>query len=416
MPDVTTICRSLVRIRSVAEREGEGAAVAYLASLFDDVPGVAYEIVEPVPGRPSLIATLDSGRPGPTLLLNGHTDTVSETPGWTHDPYGGEVSDGRVWGVGTMDMKGGVAGIVAATLAVAADGGPRAGRLVLAATADEDGGMEWGVPWLAQRGLLDADAAIVAESAGDHADFEHLHIAGRGYGYVEVEVRREKLAHASRYRPDQPHAVAVAAALITAIEHDFTPSPATHPLYPGGPTIVAGYEFSGGEALGRLAEHATFSVGARLLPGGDGETFLAELTAFVRERAQGATVQVRPVATSPFARGMEIDADHPLVRLAIDAVQGAGYPAPRLAGGSGFTEGAFLAARGIPTLPALGPGLSPLAHGPDEWVSVDALQRSVRIYRELIDQILRPGSPIVTTTASPSPTAPQPAAPPSPTA
>jgi acetylornithine deacetylase/succinyl-diaminopimelate desuccinylase-like protein len=400
MPDVTTICRDLTRIRSVGDRDGEGGAVAYLASLFADLPGARCEVVEPAPGRPSLIVTLQSAQPGPTLLLNGHTDTVSETPGWTHDPYGGETSDGRLWGLGTMDMKGGVAGIVAATLEVAAEGGPRAGRLVLAATADEDAGMEWGVPWLAERGLLDADAAIVAESAGVEADFEHLHIAGRGYGYVEVEVRREKLAHASRYDPAQPHAVAVAAALVTAIENGFTPRPATHPLYPGGPTVVAGYELSGGEALGRLAEHATFSVGARLLPGGDGETFMADLTAFVRERARGATVDVRPVATSPFARGMEIDADHPLVGLAVDAVQRAGYPAPRLAGGSGFTEGAFLAARGIPTLPALGPGLSPLAHGPDEWVSVEALERSVRIYRDLIDQILRPDSPIATTRRS----------------
>jgi acetylornithine deacetylase/succinyl-diaminopimelate desuccinylase-like protein len=393
MPDVVDICRALVRIPSVGDRDGESAVVAYLHDLLD-VAGVRLEVVEPAPGRPSLIATLDSGRPGPTLLLNGHTDTVSETPGWTHDPYGGELADGRVWGLGSMDMKGGVAGIVAATLAVAAGGGPACGRLVLAATADEDAGMEWGVPWLADQGVLDADAAIVAESAGDRHDFEDLRIASRGYGYVEVEVRRGKLAHASQYDPAQPHAVATAAALVTAIEHDFRPQPREHPLYPGGPTVVAGYEFSGGEALGRLAEHATFSVGARLLPGGDGETFLADLTAFVRERADGCDVEVRPVATSPFARGMEIAPEHPLVQLAVDAVQRAGYPRPRVGATSGFTEGAFLAARGIPTLPALGPGRSPLAHGPDEWVSVEALRRSVAIYLDLIGRLLAPGSPL----------------------
>jgi acetylornithine deacetylase/succinyl-diaminopimelate desuccinylase-like protein len=61
---------------------------------------------------------------------------------------------------------------------------------------------------------------------------------------------------------------------------------------------------------------------------------------------------------------------------------------------SGFTEGAFLAARGIPTLPALGPGLSTLAHGPDEWVSIEALQRSVAIYLDLIGRLLAPDSPL----------------------
>jgi acetylornithine deacetylase/succinyl-diaminopimelate desuccinylase-like protein len=158
--------------------------------------------------------------------------------------------------------------------------------------------------------------------------------------------------------------------------------------------VVAGYEFHGGEALGRLAERATFSVGTRLLPGGDPQAFLTDLTAFVGERAQGCEVEVRPVATSPFARGMEIAPDHPLVRLAVEAVQRAGYPRPALGATSGFTEGAFLAARGIPTLPALGPGLSTLAHGPDEWVSVQSLERSVAIYLDLIERLLSPGSPL----------------------
>ena len=91
---------------------------------------------------------------------------------------------------------------------------------------------------------------------------------------------------------------------------------------------------------------------------------------------------------------MELDAGHPLARLASEAVAAAGYPMPPVAGMSGFSEGAFLAARGIPTLPALGPGRAPLAHGPDEWVSASSLRAAVEIYRRLIDEILRPGSPI----------------------
>ena len=69
-------------------------------------------------------------------------------------------------GSARRDMKGGVAAIVCATVALAAAGGPAAGTLVLAVTADEDAGMRWGVPWLAGHGRLGADAAIVAEAAG----------------------------------------------------------------------------------------------------------------------------------------------------------------------------------------------------------------------------------------------------------
>jgi succinyl-diaminopimelate desuccinylase len=388
------LCRDLIRLPSVGERDGEAAVVNHLAGLLGRTSTARVEVIEPAPGRPSLLCAVPGRASGPTLLLNGHADTVLDGPGWTFDPYAAECDGDRIYGLGASDMKGGVAAIVCATLAVAAAGGPAAGRLLLAVTADEDAGMQWGVPWLADHDRLGADAAIVAEAAGSTADFDSLALASRGYGYVEIEIATPARAHASRYDPFAPHAVALAADLIGALEREFRPSPQVHPLYPAGPTVVAGYEFGGGEALGRLPERARFSVGVRLLPGGDGTTLMRELSAFVHARAGGASTQITPVAVSPFASGMELDAGHPLAELASDAVVAAGYPVPAVAGMSGFSEGAFLAARGIPTLPALGPGRAPLAHGPDEWVSGSSLRAAVEIYRRLIDEVLRPGSPI----------------------
>jgi acetylornithine deacetylase/succinyl-diaminopimelate desuccinylase-like protein len=381
-------------LRSVGERDGEAGVVGHLAVLLAGASSARVEVVEPAPGRPSLLCTVPGQAPGPTLLLNGHADTVIDGPGWTCDPYGAECDGDRIYGLGASDMKGGVAAIVRATVAVAAAGGPAAGRLVLAVTADEDAGMAWGVPWLAAHGRLEVDAAIVAEAAGSTGDFDSLALACRGYGYVEIEITTPALAHASRYDPAAPHAVAVAADLIGALEREFRPSPAVHELYPAGPTVVAGYEIGGGEALGRLPERARFSVGVRLLPGGERRILMRELAAFVRARAGAASVRITPVAVSPFAEGMELEPGHSLVELASEAVAAAGYPTPPAGGMTGFSEGAFLAARGIPTLPALGPGRGLLAHGPDEWVSGSSLRAAVGIYRRLIDEILRPGSPI----------------------
>jgi succinyl-diaminopimelate desuccinylase len=370
--------------------------VGHLAALLAGVSRARVEAVEPAPGRPSLLCTVPGRGPGPALLLNGHADTVAPGPGWTYDPYAADCDGDRIYGLGASDMKGGVAALVCATAAVAAAGGPAAGTLVLAVTADEDAGMQWGVPWLAAHGHLRADVAIVAEAAGStaSADTDQLKLASRGYGYVEIEITTPAQAHASRYDPDTPHAVAIAASLIGALERDFRPSPQVHPLYPAGPTVVAGYEIAGGEALGRLPERASLSVGVRLLPGGDRTSLMRELDAFVRERCVDASVRITPVAISPFAEGMELPHAHPLAELASEAVVAAGYPVPAVAGMSGFSEAAFLAALGIPTLPALGPGRAPLAHGPDEWVSAASLRAAVEIYRRLIDQILRPGSPI----------------------
>jgi succinyl-diaminopimelate desuccinylase len=394
--DVVGLCRELIQLPSVGERDGETAVIAHLQRSLTAAGVGAVEIVEPAPGRPSLLYTLRGRRDGPTLLLNGHADTVADGSGWSWPPYGAECDGDRIYGLGASDMKGGVAAIVCAAREVAAAGGPDAGTLVLAVTADEDAGMEWGVPWLLAHGHLDADAAIVAEAAGTTTDFEALALACRGYGYVEIEVSAPGRAHASRYTRAEPHAVAIAADLVGAIEREFRPTPCEHPLYPGGPTVVAGYEFHGGDALGRLAEHARFSVGVRLLPGGDRATLMAELTGFVRARAAGAEVTVAPVAVSPFAEGMELAAEHPLARLASAAVLAAGYPPPAIGGMSGFSEAAFLAAHGIPTLPALGPGRSALAHGPDEWVGASSLHGAVTVYRELIAAILCEGSPITT--------------------
>jgi succinyl-diaminopimelate desuccinylase len=392
------LCRELIRLPSVGERDGEAAVIGHLAALLAGAGTAQVEVVEPSAGRPSLLCTVPGRAPGPTLLLNGHADTVLDGPGWSHDPYGAACDADRIYGLGASDMKGGVAAVVCAAIAAAAAGGPAAGTLLLAITADEDAGMQWGLPWLAAAGRLEADVAIVAEAAGSATDFDRLALASRGYGYVEIEIATPGLAHASGYDPAAPHAVAIAADLIGALEREFRPSPVTHELYPAGPTVVAGYEIGGGEALGRLPERARFSVGVRLLPGGGPTTLMQELTAFVRARAGDVSARITPVAVSPFAEGMEIDAAHPLVELASAAIVAAGYPVPAVAGMSGFSEGAFLAARGIPTLPALGPGRAPLAHGPDEWVSASSLRAAVEIYRRLIDEILRPGSPIATRT------------------
>ena len=73
--------------------------------------GVEPLVEEVEPGRENIIATLDSGRPGPCLMLEGHTDVVSEgdRERWTRDPFGGEIADGRIYGRGSCDMKAGLA-------------------------------------------------------------------------------------------------------------------------------------------------------------------------------------------------------------------------------------------------------------------------------------------------------------------
>ncbi|HEX5504911.1 MAG TPA: M20/M25/M40 family metallo-hydrolase, partial [Thermomicrobiales bacterium] len=123
---------------------------------------------EVAPGRPNVVATLRGARPGPRLILEGHTDVV--TPGdpaaWSHAPFGGEVVDGRLYGRGAADMKGGVIAALYAAQAVRASGAPFAGALTLAIVADEEGMMAGIKDFVARGHADDATAALVCEPEG----------------------------------------------------------------------------------------------------------------------------------------------------------------------------------------------------------------------------------------------------------
>src|SRR2546421_13055839 len=136
---LTELICGLVQIESVnpdlvASGSGETAIAQFVASWLRDA-GLAVEIVEPVPGRPSVVGVLRGSGGGPSLMLNAHMDTVGA--GGMADPFSPVVREGRVYGRGACDMKASLAAIMvtareAATLRVK-------GELLVTAVADEEG-------------------------------------------------------------------------------------------------------------------------------------------------------------------------------------------------------------------------------------------------------------------------------------
>ena len=177
---------------------------------------------------------------------------------------------------------------------------------------------------------------------------------------------------------------------MTAVEGDFRPDPATHPLFPGGPTIVAGSTFSGGDFAGALPQVARFSLEARLLPGTRADSFVNQLKEFIFNSA-GATdveIELADVWLGGYADGCDLAPTHPLAAAALEAVHAHGYREAGFSGNPMFCEGALIAATGIPTLPALGPGRVNMAHKPDERAGVQAIENCAGILCTLIDRIL----------------------------
>ncbi len=116
-------------------------------------PGVELEMYEPLPGRGSVVARLAGTDPdAPSICLMGHTDVVPVSPeGWRHDPFGGEIIDGEIWGRGAVDMLNLTSSMAVAFRHIARSGPRPAGDLIYFGVADEEAGGVHGAEWILDR-------------------------------------------------------------------------------------------------------------------------------------------------------------------------------------------------------------------------------------------------------------------------
>jgi acetylornithine deacetylase/succinyl-diaminopimelate desuccinylase-like protein len=149
--ETTDVLQRLVRFNTVNPPGNERPAIEYLAGYLREA-GFETEVLATNDERPNLVATLDGGGDGPTLLYLGHVDTVLADPSeWRHDPWSGDVADGYLWGRGALDMKSQVAAEAVAAAALAREGWrPSAGSLKLVFVSDEETGGDVGARWLTE--------------------------------------------------------------------------------------------------------------------------------------------------------------------------------------------------------------------------------------------------------------------------
>jgi acetylornithine deacetylase/succinyl-diaminopimelate desuccinylase-like protein len=147
LPLVVELTRDLIRLDTTNPPGEEHIAVELIERMLQD-SGIDCARYENAPGRPNLVATVKGRGEAPPLLLQGHVDVVTTVnQDWRQRPFGGDIVDGYLWGRGALDMKGGVAMMVAAALRAHERGGA-AGDLVLAVLADEEAGGIVGARWL----------------------------------------------------------------------------------------------------------------------------------------------------------------------------------------------------------------------------------------------------------------------------
>jgi succinyl-diaminopimelate desuccinylase len=337
--------------------------------------GASVTEVEPAEGRLSLLASIahpDGPGRRPTLIVNGHLDVVPvQAEFWSRPPFDPVVADGRLYGRGSTDMKGGIASAICALGVLARSGRKPACDVVFHLVADEERGGALGTRVLLERGLIKGDACLVPEPTS-----MSVCVAERGLLVADVFIRGRP-GHGSRPREGVSaieHAASVVLALHAA---DFGDQP--HALL-GTPTANVG-EIRGGSGHNTVAESCQVVVDRRLLPGATE----AEAVAALRRRieASGVNGLDYELEVRVYGEASELDVAHPFVGLVRRSIEKATGTDPPVIGMSFTTDARFVRNQaGIPAV-VCGPGDVELAHGNDEWVAVERLADAAAAYAEL---------------------------------
>ena len=418
---------------------GETAAAAYCAEVLGSA-GIAAQVLEPAPGRGSCFARLPATVPDPEppIVLLSHLDVVPvDLESWSHDPFGGELIDGVIWGRGAVDMKDMVAMELSVMLALARSGGERGRDVIFAAVADEEaGGLFGALHWVRTRpeffgDVLGRPAAAALNEVGGYSmtvggrRIYGIQVAEKGIAWTRMTTTgttgHGSMPHADNAAIKLAEAVTRLAATTQAMR--ITPVVDAF-LVALGLGAVADRVRDGDEAGAFAAIDAVIDdpvlrrslaamlrdtvtpnmihsgkkmnvipgsgeaeIDVRTLPGTDQEALLAAMQATI-----GQLATVEPVLLMP---PTEAPADAPIVdlmrRALLDADPEAGVAPMMITPG---TDAKALALLGIPTygfaplrLDADVPFLS-LFHGHDERLPVSALRFGLPVLHDVVSRFV----------------------------
>ena len=373
MDPAIRLLRELVAVNSVNPTLVRGAPgereIADLIAAEMRRGGLDVSMETVTHGRPNVVGVLDGRAEGRTLMLCGHTDTVGVT-GMT-DPFTPVERDGRLYGRGSQDMKGGVAAMIAAATAVAGRGGLASGRVVVACVVDEEHS-SIGADALVKSWR--ADAAVVTEPT----DLE-IAVGHKGFAWIDIVVEG-KAAHGSRPAEGQDAILRLGRVLSRLERLDRSlQGRSAHPLVGTGSLHASIIE--GGRELSSYPDRAILQMERRTVPGEHESVALLEVQQIL-DALTDEDATFRGTATAVFSRpAYEIGPDHELPHLLAAALAHAGGT-PRTTGASFWTDAAVLGQAGIPSV-LFGPGGAGL-HSHEEYVTVADVIRCRDTLMELI--------------------------------
>ncbi len=332
---------------------GEAAIARRVADALCAL-GLRVDVCEVAPGRPNVVGVLEGRAPGRALMLCGHLDTVGVAG--MAAPFSPVSKNGRTYGRGAQDMKGGLAAMLGAVARIHESGGLASGRVLVACVVDEEHASLGAEALVASHR---AEAAIITEPTG-----LAIGVAHKGFEWVEVETRG-RAAHGSRPEEGRDaivrmgHVLVGLEALDRGLRHG-----RLHALV--GAASVHASLIQGGRELSSYPDRCTAQIERRTLPGEAPGTALREIETLLRH-AKANDEEFEGYARLLLSRPpYEVGAADELPRTLCACAAEAGAPAA-IEGVSFWTDAAILGAAGIPTV-LFGPGGAGL-HGTEEYVN-----------------------------------------------
>ncbi|RCK77036.1 MAG: Acetylornithine deacetylase [Anaerolineae bacterium] len=368
--EIARLTSDLVRFDTTNPPGNERSAVEYIAEYLKPF-GYECHLIEHEANRATLLARLKGTGKCGAVVFNGHVDVVPVGAGnWEYPPFEGSIEQGKVWGRGSADMKGGVAAMLAAAKAIAQADLNLRGDLILTATAGEEVNMMGAHSLAALPEARNWQAVIISEPTSNQ-----LGLAERGVFWPEITTYG-KTAHGST--PELGiNAVMMMVKVLSELEKleiPFQPHPVLGNFTRSVNTI------QGGVKVNVVPDQCSVMVDMRTLPGQDHRQLLHQLEAFLaRLEAEipGLKASIRLTYELPPA---ETAADSPAVQTFLAAAREfAGLDIPIVKVPFATEAAVFVPALKVPTL-ILGPGDPALAHQPNEFIEIQAMEIAARLY------------------------------------
>ena len=356
----------------------------YLQALFERL-GLRWQRQLLQPRRENIVARLDGARSpesgGPLILLEAHQDTVP-VDGMTIDPWKPQVHDGRLYGRGACDIKGGMTAMLGAVARLADERPANMPTIIMACTVNEEhgysGASELPKLWAEGSGSIiprRPDAAVVAEPTD-------LDVVVAHKGAVRWKCRTHGVAAHSSQPQRGKNAIYAMASVLQALERYAAELPNIVPEHPlcGRATLSVG-TIQGGLSVNTVPDVCTIEIDRRMLPGEEGRTVYEHALGYLRDTVKR---DVNVEHEQPYLMGTTLsDRDNGDVAERLAATLRCVLGRGNKIGVPFGTNASRISAAGVPTV-VFGPGSINQAHTADEWLSIEELEKASNVLYEFL--------------------------------